>query len=380
MKIVFTGGGTGGHFYPIIAIAEAVRDLVKEKKLLEPELFFFGPKVIDERALYENDITFVSTPAGKLRRYFSIVNFFDFFKTGWGILGTIFALYRLYPDVVFAKGGYGSVPTLIAARLLKIPIVIHDSDAIPGRTTLMAMKDARKIAISYEEAFEYFPENLRAKVVLTGNPVRKEVRDPAREGAHEFLDLEPNVPVVLILGGSLGSEKLNNAVLEALPELVQRYQVIHQTGQVHFESVSKTAEVVLDRNERRYRYKPYGYLSPLALKMAAGATELVISRAGSGAIAEIASWGKASIMVPIPEAVSRDQRSNAFAYARTGACIVVEEANLSPHLIISEIERLFTNPKARNDMAEAAKKFAKKDAAKVLADAIVEIALEHEPQ
>jgi UDP-N-acetylglucosamine--N-acetylmuramyl-(pentapeptide) pyrophosphoryl-undecaprenol N-acetylglucosamine transferase len=263
--------------------------------------------------------------------------------------------------------------------MLRIPVIIHDSDAIPGRATLMSMRAARNIAISYEEAFEYFPENIRDKVALTGNPIRKEVRDPASEGAHEFLDLETNVPVLLVLGGSLGSEKINNAVLEALPDLVNRYQIIHQTGQANFESVSKTAEVVLDRNERRYRYKPYGYLSPLALKMAAGATELVVSRAGSGAIAEISSWGKASIMIPIPEAVSRDQRSNAFAYARTGAATVIEEANLAPHLLVAEIERLFTNPKARNDMAEAAKKFAKKDAAKTIAEAILAIGLEHEP-
>ncbi|MEK9177421.1 MAG: glycosyltransferase, partial [Patescibacteria group bacterium] len=200
---------------------------------------------------------------------------------------------------------------------------------------------------------------------------------PAREGAQEFLELEPNVPVLLVLGGSLGSERINNVILEALPELVQRYQVIHQTGQANFDTVQKTSQIILEHNERRYRYKPYGYLAPLAMKMSAGAAELVISRAGSGGIAEIASWSKASIIIPIPESVSRDQRSNAFAYARSGAATVVEETNLTPHILLAEIDRLFTNPKARNDMAAAAAKFTRKDAARILAEAVLEIGLEH---
>lgn len=378
MKIVFTGGGTGGHFYPIIAVAEEVRELVKEKKLLEPELYFFGPSVLDERALYENGITFIKTSAGKMRRYFSLLNVIDSVKTAWGIVGTIFTLYRLFPDVVFSKGGYGSVPTLIAAKFLKIPVVIHDSDAIPGRATLMSAPFAKKIGISYEEAFEHFPEKIREKIALTGNPVRREVREPARDGAEEFLELEPNVPIILILGGSLGSEKINNVILETLPELVNRYQIIHQTGQAHIEPITQTARVILDRNERRYRYKPFGYLSPLALKMAAGAADVVISRAGSGTIAEIASWGLASIMIPIPESVSRDQRTNAYAYARSGAATVIEQSNLAPHILLAEIERLFTDPKARRDMAEAAARFARKDSAKILANEVLEVALEHE--
>lgn len=378
MKVVFTGGGTGGHFYPIIAVAEALHGLMKERKILEPDFYFFGPAPFDERVLFENEITYVQTPAGKMRRYFSILNISDSIKTLFGIIDTTLKLYKLYPDVVFAKGGYGSVPTLIAARFLKIPVIVHDSDAIPGRATLMAAPFAKKIGISYEEAYDYFPKAAQPKIALTGNPVRKDLVRPAREGSHEFLELENNVPVILIIGGSLGAEKINDVVLSALPDLVKNYQVIHQTGQANFASVSETAKVVLERNERRYRYKPYGYLSGLAMKMAAGAADVVVSRAGSGAIAEIANWGIASIIVPIPEAVSRDQRLNAFAYARHGACTVIEEGNLAPHLLVSEIDRLFTNPKARTDMAEAAKKFAKPNAAHTLAEAILDTALEHE--
>lgn len=378
MKIAFTGGGTGGHFYPIVAVAEALRDIVKEKKLLEPELYFFGPSVFDERALYENDLTFVKTPAGKMRTYFSVLNYLDVFKTAWGILKTLFTVYQIFPDVIFSKGGYGSVPTLVSARILGIPVIAHDSDAIPGRATMMASRFAKKIALSYDEAIQYFPDTLKPKIAVVGNPVRKEVLDPARDGAQEFLDLEPNVPVILIVGGSLGAEKINDTVLQALPELVSHYQVIHQTGQAHITEVGQTARVILDKNEKRYRYKPYGYLSSLALRMAAGASDLVVSRAGSGSIAEIASWGRASITLPIPETVSRDQRANAFAFARTGATTVIEQNNLTPHVLLAEIERLFTNPKARTDMADAAKKFARRDAAQVLAKALIEMALAHE--
>lgn len=378
MKIVFTGGGTGGHFYPIIAVAEAVHDAVKERKLLPPEMYFFGPAAFDERALYENGLTFVKTPAGKVRRYFSLMNFFDAFKTAWGIGTTIWKLYKIFPDAVFSKGGYGATPTVMAARILRIPILAHDSDSIPGRATMLAAPFAEKIAISYPDTYQFFPEKLKEKIALTGNPVRRDLVSPAKEGSLEFLELETNVPVILVLGGSLGAEKINDVILSALPDLVKNYQIVHQTGQANIELVSKTAKIVLEKNERRYRYKPYGYLSLLAMKMAAGAADLVVSRAGSGSISEISSWGKASILIPIPEAVSRDQVSNAFAYARTGAATVIEQNNLSPHVLLAEIERLFTNPKARTDMADAARKFAKKDAARALAEALLDTALEHE--
>lgn len=378
MKIVFTGGGTGGHFYPIIAVAEEINKVVKERKIIEPELYFFGPSAYDERVLFEHNVTFVQTFAGKMRKYFSLQNIFDPLKTLLGIIQTVFSLYRVYPDIVFSKGGYGSVPTLMAARLLKIPVIVHDSDATPGRATLMAAPFAKKIGISYEEAFNNFPKKIQGKVALTGNPIRGSLKNPAREGSHDFLELEKSLPVILILGGSSGSEKINDTVLSALPQLVAKYQIIHQTGVKNFAEVHETAKVILEKNKYRHRYKSFDYLSELALKMAAGASDVVISRAGSGSIAEISSWGKASILIPIPENISRDQRINAFAYAHAGGTIVIDQSNLAPHILISEIDRLFSNPKIRADMAESAKKFARPDAGRVLAEAIIDTALEHE--
>jgi UDP-N-acetylglucosamine--N-acetylmuramyl-(pentapeptide) pyrophosphoryl-undecaprenol N-acetylglucosamine transferase len=374
MRILFTGGGTGGHFYPIISIAEELNNLAKEKKLLELELFFMSPSPYNPGVLFEHGIIYKKNTAGKLRRYFSILNFFDFFKTGWGIITSLYQIYRLYPDVVFGKGGYASFPALVAARILRIPIVIHESDTVPGRVSLLASRWAARVAVSYKEAAKFFPAG---KVAYTGQPVRKDVATPITSGAREFLKIEEHVPVVLILGGSLGAEKINNAVLEGLKLLVDKYAIIHQTGKNNIEEVRTVSDAVLFDSVYKDRYKAFDYLNILALRMASGVASVVVSRAGS-TIFEIASWGVPSIIVPISERVSRDQRSNAFAYARAGACEVIEEGNLTPNILASEIERLVTNEVEREKMKQAAKAFYKPDAARLVAEEILKIALAHE--
>lgn len=374
MKILFTGGVTGGHFYPIIAVAEALHDKVREEKILDPKLYFAAPGPYDKEMLLANDITFVPTSAGKLRRYFSILNFFDYFKTAWGVTESVLRTFFLYPDVVFGKGGYGSFPTLLAARLFRIPVVIHESDAAPGRVNMWAGKFATKIAISYPEAAEYFPKD---KVAFTGNPVRKSLTLPAREGMHEFLKLERDVPVIYVTGGSQGAEAVNEAILAALPELVQNYQIIHQAGDLNIKEVTQRARVALADSVHKDRYKPYAYLNDQALRMTAGVAQLVISRAGS-TIFEIALWGIPSIIIPIPEPISHDQKKNAFAYARSGAATVIEQGNLTPHLLVSEITRILSNTQLHTSMSTAARGFARADAAGLVADALLNIGLSHE--
>lgn len=375
MKIVFTGGGSGGHFYPIIAVAEAIREVSKEKKLLDPQLYYFAPEPFDDRTLFETGIEFRKTSAGKIRRYFSLLNFFDVFRTAWGVVRAVMLLYSVYPDVVFSKGAYASVPTVFAARLLRIPIVIHDSDASPGRANLWAAKFARNIGISYPEAADYFPKD---KVALIGNPVRKEIREPAYEGAKEFLSLEQNVPVILFLGGSSGSKNLNDILLQALPKLVDSYQIIHQTGEAHFKEISGTASVILEDHPHKARYKPYNYLNSLAMRMSSGAATIAVSRAGSGAIFELATWGLPAILVPIPTEISHDQHKNAFSYARTGAAIVIEENNLTPNLLISEVQRLIEHPEIREKMKDSGLAFAKPGAAHAIAELLLSIGVSHE--
>ncbi|MFZ2484668.1 MAG: UDP-N-acetylglucosamine--N-acetylmuramyl-(pentapeptide) pyrophosphoryl-undecaprenol N-acetylglucosamine transferase [Minisyncoccia bacterium] len=374
MRILFTGGGTGGHFYPIISIAEELNNLAKEKRLLELELFYMSPTPYNPGVLFENNITYKKNSAGKLRRYFSILNFFDLFKTGWGVLISLRQVYKLYPDVIFGKGGYASFPVMLAARILRIPVVIHESDTIPGKVNQWAGKFAQKIAVSYKDAAKYFPAD---RVAYTGQPVRKDVATPISTGAREFLKIPENVPVVLVLGGSQGAAKINDTILEDIKGLVKKYVIIHQTGKNNIVEAKATSEALLFDSQYKDRYKAFDYLNALAMRMAAGVASVVISRAGS-TIFEIASWGIPSIIIPIGERVSHDQHSNAFAYARAGACNVIEEDNLTPNLLASEIERLVTNMAEREKMKAATKVFYKPDAARQVAEEILKIALGHE--
>lgn len=378
MTIAFTGGGTGGHFYPIIAIAEALADLVREERLVAPTLYYLAPTSFDQKALYENGITHIRIPAGKLRRYFSLLNFTDLFVSFAGLIKAIFTLFRIYPDVVVSKGGYGSVPTVIAAWLLRIPLIIHESDAKPGRANLFAAKFAVKIAISFESAAVYFPEKVRGKIARTGIPIRKALARLETEGARQYLGLERDVPTILVIGGSQGAMKINEAVISALPDLVAVANIIHQTGQAHFEQVQSIAQVVLAKSPNASRYHPINYLNEVSLQRSAGVMDLVVSRAGANSIAEIGLWKKPAILIPIPESVSHDQRTNAYAYARTGAAVVLEEENLTPHLLVSEVKRIISDPELSARMGASAAGFTDPDAARILAREVLTIALKHE--
>lgn len=374
MKIVLTGGGTGGHFYPIIAIAEEINQIAKEEKLLEAKLYYISTDPYDRRMLFDNNIIFVQGRAGKMRRYFSIANFFDYFKTAFGIFFAIIDLFNIFPDVVFGKGGYASFPTLLAARILRIPVIIHESDSAPGRVNAWAGKFAQKIAVSYPEAANFFPAE---KVAYTGNPIRREIMRPETKGNLEFFKFETGIPTIFIIGGSLGARAINDVILEALPDLVAKYQIIHQTGEANFDEVSKTSALVLADSPYKDRYRPLAYMNNLAINMASGLANLVISRAGS-TIFEIAAWGLPSIIIPIPESISHDQHKNAFSYARTGSAIVIEEVNLSSHVLVSEIDRLFSKPELMDSMKKSALAFARLDAANKIAKEIINIALKHE--
>jgi UDP-N-acetylglucosamine--N-acetylmuramyl-(pentapeptide) pyrophosphoryl-undecaprenol N-acetylglucosamine transferase len=376
MKILFTGGGTGGHFYPIIAVVEALRERIKERKIIAPDLYYMAPSKYNARALFDNDLQFIGVPAGKIRRYFSLLNITDIFKTAYGCLSALISMFRIYPDVVFGKGGYASFPALFAAKLLKIPVIIHESDSRPGRVNAWAGKFAKKIAISYPDAAAHFTSK-PGVVALTGCPIRPEVANPLTNGARELLELEPATPVVLVLGGSQGSVRINDAIIDALPELLNTYQVIHQTGKNNLEEIKATTGVMLRDHTYAHRYRPFDYLNELAMRMSAGVADVVVSRAGS-TIFEIAAWGTPSIIIPLPSSISHDQTANAFAYARTGAASVVEENNLSSHILISEINRIHGSPAISQAMRTHAKAFSRPDSATLIANVILDIALEHE--
>ncbi len=375
MKIVFTGGGTGGHFYPIIAIAQKVNQIIDQENILGAKLYYISDSPYDKEMLFENGLLYEEVSSGKMRTYLSLKNFLDIFKTFFGVFNAIFKIFSIYPDIVFGKGGYASFPTILAARILHIPVLIHESDSAPGRVNKWAGHFAKKIAVSFLEAADYFPKK---KVAWTGQPIRTEIENPApKKEAFKYFKLEEDIPVILVLGGSQGAELINNTILDALPRLVNNYQIIHQTGVRNFEMVASRAEVVLANNQYKLRYLSMPFLGPLPMKMAAGVATIVVSRAGS-MLFEIASWGVPSILIPIANTNMDHQKKNAFNYARAGACSVIEEMNMTANILSSEIERITEDKTSYETMARNAKVFNKPNAALKIARVLVDVALSHE--
>ena len=379
MRIALTGGGTGGHFYPLIAVAEALEDLCKERTLIEPELYYIGTKAFDHQSLVEHDITWVNASAGKMRRYPSILNILSLFLNMWGIIRATSELFRIYPDVVFSTGGYVAFPTLYAARLLRIPTIIYDADSLPGRVSVWSSRFALAIAVAHPDAAGKFPEKVRDRIARVGHPIRKEIEHPTKEGGYEFLKLDPSVPVIFIMGGSQGSVAINEVVVDALGNLITKYNVVHQAGAANLKDVANIASVVLKDSPYKERYRAFGLLNVLALRMTAGAAAVIVARAGSGTIFEIASWEKPAIFIPIPKDVSHDQTENAFSYARSGAAVVIEQQNLSPHVLEAEIDRIIGDKTLQKKMIEAAHLYARPDAARKIANILLETAISHEP-
>jgi UDP-N-acetylglucosamine--N-acetylmuramyl-(pentapeptide) pyrophosphoryl-undecaprenol N-acetylglucosamine transferase len=371
-RIVLVGGGSGGHFYPLIAVAEKLNDYRNQG--LGLELYYFGPDSYNSEALRENNIQFVSCPSGKQRKYFSVSNFFDVFKLMYGFFVAITKLYFIYPDVVFSKGSYTSVPVTLAAFILRIPVVIHESDTRPGSANKFAAKFARYIAISFDDVAPYFPIN---KTALTGIPLRKKLLEKSNNPVAE-LGLPQDKPLLFVTGGSLGAERLNNLILESLDELLPYFVIFHQTGSQNETIVQNTAASLINDTTLLEHYFVKGTLTAHEMNLALSGATLIISRAGTGSIYEIAAKGKPSILIPIPEAVSHDQRSNAYAYARSGAATVLEEENIADGLLSAEISRIMGDSGVYQTMSTAAAAFIQNDAALRIAETLVGIAQEHE--
>lgn len=374
MRIALVGGGTGGHFYPLIAVAEAVRGRDMEKGE-NSELFYLGPDPYNKASLDELDIKFIKVPAGKSRvGYGFLLNFLDTFKTFFGVVVAFFKLLFIYPDAVMSKGGYTSVPVVLAAWLLRIPIVIHESDAVPGRANLFAAHFARYIGIAHEEVTQYFNAK---KVALVGMPIRavisKTISDP-----YNVLGIPKDRPVILVTGGSSGAERLNNFIIASLARLLTEFTVIHQVGDANVKNVSSSVSTLFVDREPLSHYFVFGHLGPEQFAAALQSANLVIARAGSTTLFEIAKNGKPAIIVPIPEDLSRDQRSNAYAYARLTDAVVLEEHNLSDDILVAEINRIIKDESITSSMAAKARSLTGDDAAYTLADTLRSIATEHQ--
>lgn len=371
MRIVLTGGGSGGHFYPLIAVGRSIFKIAEIEHITKIELFFMSDDPIDLPLLKKEEIKFIKIPAGKLRRYFSVKNLSDVIKALLGIFKAFFNVYQILPDVVFSKGGYSAFPVLFVARIFKIPVIIHETDFVPGIVNKWSGKWAQKIAVSFLESKKFFETK---KTIVTGNPVRSQIVGGNLSESLLHFNLEENVHTILILGGSQGSAKINETVLSVLPEFLEKYQIIHQTGEDNFKDVSKRTEVILEKNALKHRYHPFTFLNEGDLKNAGRIASLVLSRAG-GSIFEIAAWGLPSILIPLSNSGQDHQRENAYSFARTGACEVIEEINLTSHILLSQIDKILQDQDKIKKMSQAAKNFSKPDAADIIAIEIIKLGI-----
>lgn len=371
MRILFTGGGSGGHFFPILAVIRELKRIAEEERILDLDLFYAGPNDFGEELLKEEGVVSIKLATGKVRRYFSLLNFLDVLKTGLGIWQALWNIFLILPDVIFSKGGYGAFPIIVAAAIFRIPLIVHESDAIAGKVNLMSAGLARRIGVAFDSAADLFPKD---KTAVVGIPIRKRILGGDKADAKEHFDIYSALPVVGFIGASQGAQKINEAVLGILRELTDEFEVVHQTGAKNYEDVKGEGSVILE-SARKERYHPVGFLDEIGMREFYLVSDLIVSRAGATSIFEIAAWGKPSILLPLESAAQDHQRKNAYEYAATGACVVIEEENLTPHILLAEIKKILGSPELMKKMGEAAQRFARIDSAEIIAREILKLGI-----
>ncbi len=369
--LCLTGGATGGHLYPLVNVSKVFKSIMEEKRW-SYEIFYLGAKPFDEDILKINGIDVFTIPSAKIRRYFDFRNILDIFKFPFGFLKAFWILYIKMPNVIFSKGGYGSLEVVLAAWILRIPILIHESDTIPGRSNRIAGLFATRIAISFEKAKKYFNSK---KTALVGHPIDPDFDEikPDEEIYRKF-NLEKNMKTILILGGSQGAMKINDVVIFSLDKLLNLGQVVHQIGKNMIKEYEQIARGFILENipTKKNYYHPVDFIDHLDLIKLLKISDIVISRAGAGAIFEIAAAGVPSILIPIREnVVGRHQIENAYEYAHTGAAVVIEEQNFTPDIFSSVLKRILNDKETLEFMKKSALEFSKKDAAKLIAEELV---------
>lgn len=375
IRVVLTGGGTGGHLFPLVAVARKIIELTDASDLGTPEIYYLGPGLFLESSLEREEINFHYTTlvTGKWRRYASFQNFIDIPKVGIGILQALWKMWVIMPDVIFSKGGYGSVATVLSGWLYRIPIILHESDSVPGLANRLLAPFATFIAVSWSEAANYFP---RDKTYFTGEAVRDSFFEPQKpEKERALLHLATQKPLILVLGGSQGAQKINDIILDILPNLLEISEVIHQTGDENYNSVYGESRIILKgmSNDMFVSYHPINFMVEPEYLAAMHMADIVISRTGAGSIFEIAASGKASILIPITNSPANHNRKNAYNFASGGRAEVIEEANLTPKLILSVINSILNNPEKKKKMEIMSKEFATPEAAKLIAQALINL-------
>ncbi len=372
-RVLMTGGGSGGHIYPLVSVITELQILAAQEEV-NLEIRYLGVVGPYEGLLRENGVRVQKILSSKLRRYFSLANIIDGPKFIIGFLQALWKVFWFMPDVVFSKGGPGALAVVLAARFYRIPIIVHESDSIPGLTNLFTARFAKIITVAFSSAADYFNKTLGKEAMVVGNPVRRYLfgEELTQSKAKAFLGFNPNTPLIFVLGGSQGAVTLNDFILDNLLNLLQLTQIFHQTGRRDYDRVLGEG-IVVGRDlpeEVRNRYKAIDYLEK-DIRVALRAADLVISRAGAGAIFELAAFGKPAILVPISASVEGGrQEQNALEYSVTGAAVVVEEANLLPHLFLDELKKILADPQKLAQMSGKALAFAKPDAALKLAQII----------
>ncbi|MEK7195096.1 MAG: UDP-N-acetylglucosamine--N-acetylmuramyl-(pentapeptide) pyrophosphoryl-undecaprenol N-acetylglucosamine transferase [Patescibacteria group bacterium] len=375
-KILLTGGGSGGHVYPLVAVAEELKNVGKANGYIV-DLFYIGPRDKYLELIGRSGVEIRTIIAGKIRRYFSPENFIDVFKLILAIPSALFRVYFIMPDVIFSKGGTGALPVVIAGWFYGIPIMIHDSDAVPGLTNIASGHLAERIALSFRGATRYFKEE---KTAWVGTPIRKEMLEdvPDKKTAKEFLKFDAKVPLTLVIGGSQGAEKINEFIVTNLLDILKETQLLHNTGPSNYAGVEKLSVAALSEVKDKKisgRYKAVSYIDHVEdMKTVLSAVDLVICRAGGNTITELAAFGRPAILIPLEESANGHQKENAYEFAGAGAAVVIEENNLLPSIFMSQFRSIIGNPETLREMSAAAKNFFKPGAAEVIAKELFTIA------
>lgn len=382
MRIVLTGGGTGGHVLPFGAVVSALRTQFAATHgqmpgRLDPKqltITFMGVADTTAREFFaSHDVRVVNIPSGKLRRYTSGLTVIDLLvRLPTGILVGLVRMYFEMPDVVVSLGGYGSVPSVLAAAFYRIPILLHAPDATLGLANRRLVRRAAAVSLAFEETRKDLGKRAY-KGVLTGTPVREDLQRFSREEARRLFGIPKDEHVLLVIGGSQGAKQLNEVLLQILPKLVVDVTVLHITGKDHFEAVSTVAGELLAQSSRKEFYKPFPYLTD-EMAPALIAADSIVARAGASTLTEIAALRKPALVVPLEGAARDHQRANAHAFENAGAALVLDPTNLTPNLFENNVRRLTGETETRTHMTQNLTRLDHPRAAYEIADLTLKLA------
>ena len=361
MRILLAGESTAGNLAPIISVYETLRAKTREENIHETVEFMLISTESDFLRTFvgDTDINFqILNPEQENKKtslFTSISNFTRIMRN----------VFNYMPDVIFLKGGFVSLPVAIVGKIFWIPIIMHESDTAPSSIDKFISHFAKRIAISFDLTREFYPAK---KVFFSGNPVSVSMAMADYEESKQKLSIDGDKPVIFIMGGSQGAHEINELVVEILPELLEKYEIIHQCGLGDYELIQAHIQKLNIPLLEDYHLFPFMKQS---LANAYAVCDLVVSRAGANTVAEIMLVGKPSILLPMPDSESDNQNRNAFFYSEAGAAAILNEKNLKPHLFLDAVHNIFKDKLKMMEMMRAARQLAHPEAADVVADEIL---------